>query len=284
MSKITITMLVSMLVNIFLSIIKIIVGLIGKSGALLADGFHSLSDLVTDVVAIIGGILSRKPADKNHPYGHGKIEYITSIFISIMILILGSTIISKAFITQVKIPSKIVIIVTFITIIVKYLLSSYIIRCGKKYNSNILISSGYESRTDVISSVVVLVSSILVIFEDKVKVLRYADKTAMVIVGLLILKTGLSLLKENISNIIGEREENIEYIKNVENIIMSFKEVKIIDDLNLIKYGSYYKLITDIGMNKNMKLKDVHEVIDKIEGKIKKETSIKFITIHVNPY
>lgn len=284
MSNITKTMFISMIVNILLSFFKIITGIIGKSGAIIADGFHSFSDLITDIFAIIGGKLANKPADLNHPYGHGKIEYITSILISIMILILGCTIISKAFINRIIIPTNIVIIVTIITIILKLLLSNYIIKCGKKNNSNILISSGLESRTDVISSIIVLISSLLANLSNKIQIFKYADKVAIMIVGILILKTGLSLLKENVSNILGESEVNTELSKKINDIILEFKKVKKIDKIAIIKYGSYYKLISDIGMNGNMKLKDVHDILERIEEKLKKETSIKFITIHVNPY
>lgn len=93
MSKITTTLLKSLIVNIVLVIVKFIVGIIGKSSALVADGIHSLSDLATDLVAIIGSKLSNKPADDEHPYGHGRIEYVTSIIIGIVILILGLTLV-----------------------------------------------------------------------------------------------------------------------------------------------------------------------------------------------
>ena len=284
MNKTVKTMMISMIVNTILSISKVLVGLIGKSGALIADGLHSFSDLITDVVAIIGSKLASKPADLNHPYGHGKIEYITSMVISMMIIFLGSTIVIKTFTEDITIPSKIVIIVTIFTILSKLLLSNYILKCGKKYNSNILISSGLESRTDVISSIVVLISSILCSLNEYVKIFKYADKVAMLIVSILIIKTGFNLLKENISNILGESEINTELTSEVEKIILNNKEVIKIDELVLIKYGSYYKLISDIGMNENNSLKDVHDVLDLLEEKIKKETNIKFITFHVNPY
>lgn len=284
MNKTIKTMIISMIINTVLSISKVLVGIIGQSGALIADGLHSFSDLITDVVAIVGSKLASKPADLNHPYGHGKIEYITSMIISIMIIFLGSTIIIKTFTEVITIPSKIVIIVTIFTIILKLLLSNYILKCGKKYNSNILISSGLESRTDVISSLVVLISSILCLLNKYIEIFKYADKVAMLIVGILIIKTGFNLLKENTSNILGESEINTELTKQVEKIILNKKEVIKIDELVLIKYGSYYKLISDIGMNENDSLKDIHNVLDLLEEQIKKETNIKFITFHVNPY
>ena len=278
MSKVTKTMLVSAFTNIFLSLIKIIVGFIGKSGALIADGIHSFSDLITDGVAIIGAKLASKPADEDHPYGHGKVEYLTSMIISLMIMILGITIIVDAFISEINIPTNIVIYVTIFTIIAKLLLSSYIINKGKKYKNNILISSGYESRTDVLSSIVVLISVFLA------NIFEYADKVAMIIVGILIIRTGFLLIKDNISNIIGEDDKDPELRKQIEQIILKYEEVLNIDELVLIKYGEYYQLISDIGMNENMNLKNVHDILDKIEKDLKKKTNVKFITIHVNPY
>lgn len=284
MNKTIQTMLISMIVNTILSILKVAVGIIGKSGALIADGFHSFSDLITDIVAIVGSKLASKPADENHPYGHGKIEYITSILISIMIIFLGVTISINAITEKITIPTKIVIIVTIFTIISKLLLSNYILKCGKKYNSNILISSGLESRTDVISSIVVLISALISALTKYISLFKYADKVAMLIVSILIIKTGIDLLKENMSNVLGESEYNTDLTKRLEKIILNNKNVIKIDELVLIKYGSYYKLISDIGMNENNSLKYVHDVLEKLEEQIKKETNIKFITFHVNPY
>ena len=282
MNKTAKIMLTSMVTNTILSIVKIITGFIGKSGALIADGVHSFSDLITDVVAIVGSKIASKPADQNHPYGHGKLEYLTSMIISVFIIILGITIIIDVFTTEISIPTNIVIYTTIFTIISKLLLSNYIINKGKKYKNNILISSGYESRTDVISSIVVLISAIS--SNVKMEIFKYSDKVAMFIVGLLIIKTGISLLKENISTILGENDTDPDFRKEIEDIILSFSEIICIDELILMKYGEYYSLISDIGMQEKKSLKEVHDVLEKIDTKIKKNTSIKYITIHVNPY
>jgi cation diffusion facilitator family transporter len=144
-------MLTSMIVNSFLSIIKIIVGIVGKSSSLIADGIHSFSDLFTDVFAIFGNLLSRKPADEKHPFGHGKLEYLTSIGIGLVILFVGFSIIYNSYDNKIVIPSILVVLVSLFTIVSKYLLASYITRKGKEYKNNILISSGRESSMDVLS-------------------------------------------------------------------------------------------------------------------------------------
>ena len=285
MNNVTKVMSVSIITNTFLSLIKIIIGFICKSSALLADGVHSFSDLLTDFFAIIGNIMAKKPADEKHPYGHGKIEYLTSIGISIVVIILGLTIINNSMHSKVVMSSLIVSIVSLITITLKYLLSEYIIRKGKKLENNILIASGKESRADVISSLVVFVSAIFSIFSKYIEVFKYSDKIAGIIVGILIIRTGFLILKENISIILGEQEIKGETLNKIRKIILNNKDIKTIDELIILKFGHCYKVSMEVSMNPDLTLLECHTIVDKLEKKLKKEIDkVEYITVHVNPY
>ena len=285
MNNVTKVMSVSIITNTFLSLIKIIIGFICKSSALLADGVHSFSDLLTDFFAIIGNIMAKKPADEKHPYGHGKIEYLTSIGISIVVIILGLTIINNSMHSKVVMSSLIVSIVSLITITLKYLLSEYIIRKGKKLENNILIASGKESRADVISSLVVFISAILSVFSKYIGVFKYSDKIAGIIVGILIIRTGFLILKENISIILGEQEIKGETLNKIRKIILNNKDIKTIDELIILKFGHCYKVSMEVSMNPDLTLLECHTIVDKLEKKLKKEVEkIEYITVHVNPY
>ncbi len=285
MNNVTKVMSVSIITNTFLSLIKIIIGFICKSSALLADGVHSFSDLLTDFFAIIGNIMAKKPADEKHPYGHGKIEYLTSIGISMVIIILGLTIINNSMHSKVIMSSLIVSIVSLITITLKYLLSEYIIRKGKKLENNILIASGKESRADVISSLVVFISAILSVFSKYIEVFKYSDKIAGIIVGILIIRTGFLILKENISIILGEQEIKGETLNKIRKIILNNKDIKTIDELIILKFGHCYKVSMEVSMNPDLTLLECHTIVDKLEKKLKKEVEkIEYITVHVNPY
>ena len=198
MNQIIKVMRISIFVNIFLSIIKVTFGWLLRSGALVADGIHSLSDLTTDFFAIIGSFLSRKPADHKHPYGHGNIEYITSLVIALMIMIVGFSVIESSIKKDFVTPSILVALVSFITILCKLVLSNYIIGKGTHYNNQILLASGKESRADVMSSIVVLLSSLLIQFSNYFPPLAYTDKVATIIVGIFIIRVGFVILKENI--------------------------------------------------------------------------------------
>ena len=281
--KITKVLLVSSITNIFLSIIKILFGFIGKCNALIADGIHSLSDLSTDFVAIFGNHLSLKPADKKHPFGHGKTEYITSVIIGIVIILLGLSLIYNIFNKEITIPNLLMILVSLFTIISKYILSSYIYKKGIEYSNNILIASGKESKADVYSSIFVLISIVLMQFSNELKILKYADMLSTVIIALFIIKTGFNILKDNIGILLEEQILDKEYINNIKNIITSFNEIVEIKDLNILRYGPYFKLVSNVIM-KDLSLTDAHKIIDEIEKKLKeKDDKIKYVFIHMEP-
>ena len=282
MKKITKVLIHSFITNIILALVKIVSGIIGASGALIADGVHSLSDTLTDVFAILGHKLSMKPADNEHPFGHGKMEYITCIVIGLVVMTMGFTIIYNGIFNKPIIPNILTAVIGMIVIVAKLILSRYILNRGKKYDSNILIASGKESFTDVISSIVVLIS---ILFSQLGGILIYADTFAMVIIGILILKIAYNILSENFSSLLGKQVTDCNYIKSLEEIIYKETEVKGIDTLIILKYGPIYQLNLEVSMDENIVLKDAHDVLDKIEDNLKKHDSkIVHIIIHVSPY
>ena len=283
MSAVTKTMVVSMIVNVFLSLIKIISGILGSCNSLIADGIHSISDLSTDIIAIIGNKLSLKPADNKHPYGHGKIEYLTSLIISIVILFLGFSIIYNTINRQTVIPKVWVLIVSFITIISKYFLSSFIIKQGKRINSTILIASGYESRSDAVGSIGVFLSVIVMHLSRYINIFKYADKVATIIIAILIIKTGFNILKENIGLLLGEQLIDEDYLQKIKNIIYEEEDLKI-KNIHILRNGPYNHLVATITMNNFISLEEAHDKIDLIELKVKEyDEKIKYVTIHVEP-
>lgn len=278
-------MIISFITNFVLSIIKVLVGIIGNSSSLIADGIHSFSDLITDLVALFGNVLSGKPEDKEHPYGHGRLEYLTSILIGSLVLMIGLTLIGSVAHKDYQIPNKIVVIVSFFTIISKYLLSRYLIIKGKVFDNQILVSSGKESAADVYSSIIVLVASILMQFEYVFHPLIYTDKIATIIVGIFIVMTGFNILKENINILIGLHESDTDYYDEIRKIILENDEIKRIDSLIVMKYGYYYTLTLEVSMNPKLTLKQAHDEVEKIENNLRKNNDrTKYINIHMNPY
>ena len=191
---------------------------------------------------------------------------------------MGINVIKEGIIKTSNIPNILTSIVVLITIIAKLILSSYLLKKGKEYKNDILVSSGKESFSDVISSFIVLISVLLS------KIFKYSDKVAMIIVGLLILKIAFEILKENISNLLGKQVLDKDYIDSLKQIIKSHKDIIDIDELIIIKYGSLKKIDCEVVMDKNMKLEKVHKIVDHIEKEIKeKDKTVSNIIIHVNP-
>ena len=256
MEKVTKVLVKSLIVNILLTLTKFVFGLIYKSKVLVADGIHSLSDLATDVVSIYGSKLSLKPADNEHPYGHGKIEYLTSIVIGAVILALALSLLGNSLNAKNTIASNMVLYVTIFTILAKYLISRYILSKGVKYKSNLLVASGKESRSDVISSAIVIVTYFLSKLSSYSKIFLYSDTIGTFIIGLIILKTAYRILKENIVSILGEIEQDEEYLDKIREIILENSEVVNIEELNIIKYGHYYQANITINMDRDVTLED----------------------------
>lgn len=285
MEKVTKVLVKSLIVNILLTLTKFVFGIIYKSKVLVADGIHSLSDLATDIVSIYGSKLSLKPADTEHPYGHGKIEYLTSIVIGAIILALALSLLGNSLNAKTTITSNMVLYVTIFTILAKYLISRYILSKGVKYKSNLLVASGKESRSDVISSAIVIVTYFLSKLSSYSKIFLYSDTIGTFIIGLIILKTAYRILKENIVSILGEIEQDEEYLDKIREIILENSEVVNIEELNIIKYGHYYQANITINMDSNVTLEDACLVSDRIKKKlINKKTRISYAKISINPY
>lgn len=273
----------SFFVNLFLSIFKIVIGFFGKSSALIADGVHSFSDLSTDAVALFGAKYALKPADKEHPFGHGRVEYLTCLIIGLVVLLLGLEIIGTSFQGKFIIPARIVIWMSLLTIIMKFLLSTYLLKVGRKHNNAILIASGKESSADVISSLFVLLSSILMQLSNQYPILKYSNRIATIIVGILVVKTGFDIIKDNMSSIIGEQVSDVD-VDEMLAILQNEETVDTVDQFAVIKNGPYFQITGEISMNEKLSLKEVHEVVEQLEEKLKVcDERARYINIHVNP-
>lgn len=272
----------SFLVNLFLTILKFIGSVMSNSKTLLADSIHCMSDMSTDLISIIGTKISSKKPDLNHPYGHGKIEYLTSIIMSFFIISLGISILLNSFNGETLVPNMYAIIVLLITIVLKYILSSYLFIKGKLLNSNIIKTNAIESRYDTYNSILALIFILITIIGSDNNILKYFDKVGSVVMSLLTIKVGIEVLLKNTSSILGEIEEDKSILKNVENIIKS-KDYKV-RRLSLLKYGSYYDATIDLLLDKNITLENLYIIEKKIKRDLKRsDMSIRYVTVNFKP-
>jgi cation diffusion facilitator family transporter len=279
-------MIVSLTINAILLLVKLMAGLIIKSKTLIADAVHSLSDLLTDIIAIVGQRLSKAEPDFEHPYGHGKIEYITSMVIGTLIMIIGIGLIASAINSNLMASYSInIIYILLIIIIIKFVLSRYVTFYGQKYNNNILIASGKESMADALSSIGVLITILLFPLSQYIPIFKYVDVIGCIIISAFIIKTAINILIVNINAILGEKEQNEEITERIKALILSVTDVNRIDRLNLIKYGSYYSALVYVSIDSNKTFKESHDIAHLIEKTLLSNTDyIKYAIVHVSPY
>ena len=279
--KKTKVLLTSALVNIFLAIIKILGGIFGSSQTLLVDGIHSLSDLSTDFISIIGAKISLKPADKEHPFGHGKLENLVSMVIGLIIIFMGITVLKNVFTLTVSIPAKYLIILSLITIISKYLLSKYLHKKGKEYQSQIILANSKESKMDVLTSVFTLIIIILSQFSNKIFWLKYLDLIGGVLMSMLIIYVGLNIIKDQTNEIIGKSEDDkYNYIK----IGKIAKKLQVeINNIQLIKFGVNYLALIEINLDEKLTLKEADLKRSTFEKIIKDIKNIEYVVVKMLP-
>lgn len=272
----------SLVVNFILCILKLIGSVLSNSKTLLADTVHCMSDMTTDIISIIGSKISSKKPDENHPYGHGKVEYLTSIIMSFFIIMLGISIIVNSFNKSNTIPNSYALIVLVITIIVKYILSEYLLKMGDKLNSNIIKTNGIESRYDTYNSMLAFIFVLISIAGSKVSLLKYFDMLGSIVISILTIKVGISVLLKNTSSILGEVVLDESTLSNVKDILKS-KDYKI-RRITLFKYGSYYECKIDLLLSGSVSLEELYKIEKNIKKNLKRSNfNIRYVTVSFKP-
>ena len=271
--------IVSIAVNIFLAVLKVVSGLITKSNVMISDGVHSLSDVFATLVVIIGIKISRKKPDKKHQYGHERYECITSILLSVIIFLTGLfigyngiiTIIKKNYITM-TIPGFELIFISLICIITKELTFKYIKNIAQKNNSSALMADAWHHRADELSSIGVFIG----IFGSIIGI-KILEPISCIAIALLIMKSAVDIWHDSVDKMVDcSVSEEVE--------INNQKDVHKIDDLKTRLFGSKIYIDLEISVDSNISLKKAHQIAhnvhDEVEAKIKE---CKHCMIHVNP-
>ena len=226
----------SMINNLVISIIKIGGGIFFKLGSLLADGMHTFSDFITDIVCLMGAKISRKKPTKYHPFGFGRVEYLTNLFVGIVLLLLGIYIVISSFNKEFIVPPLNVLILLSIVFLLKLIAIGLMHKVGDTINSQVLITSVKESMADLYSTISVIIITILLQFSNKIEILKYSDIVGSILIGIIVLKTAFTIIIDNSLSLIGEVEEDDEKLNKIYEFIKNEKGVKDLD-FSLIKYG-----------------------------------------------
>ncbi len=267
--------------NALISTLKIITGLVFSSIAIIADGVNNLSDAANSVITLVGFRLSSRPADKDHPFGHARYEYITGLLISFVILIIGLSLLKdavvKIFAPQISHFSFISVFVLIFSIAVKLWLYFFNKNIYKRIDSVTVLASAKDSLNDVISTSGVLFCVFLDRFFD-IKI----DGIAGTVISLLVIYSGIKLITDTLSPLLGEAPKE-ELVKMLEEEICAYPSVIGIHDLVVHNYGKTKCFLTvHVEVPAKQSITISHDIIDTIENDIQKKHGIHTV-IHMDP-
>ena len=281
--------IVGFFVNLLLTLIKITAGVVGKSSAMIADGVHSLSDFITDIVVIIFINIAGKDIDDNHKYGHGKFETFATLIISLVLAGVGLGIFVNGlekiieFIKSGKMeqPGMIALWAAIISIISKEALYRYTIVVGKRINSPAVIANGWHHRSDAFSSIGTALGISGAIFLGESW--RILDPIAGMVVSFFIVKVawdlGMPSVKELLDTSLPE-----DIVEEIENVITSHPEVINFHHLKTRKVGTIYAIEVHIKLDKIISFVRSHDIATEVETSIREKYGVgTHITIHTEP-
>ncbi|GGH80370.1 cation diffusion facilitator family transporter [Pullulanibacillus pueri] len=280
---------ISLIFNFVLTVVKVLVGYIFHSTALLADGIHNGGDVIASLATLSSMKVANQPADKEHPYGHGKAEDISSSFISLILLIAGLYLIYES-IVALFMPAKEAniwaLLAAIVSLIVKGILYFYTMRYGKRTKSKSLIATAYDHLADVWASLAAAIG-IGIAWVGNLYSIPYAvygDPIAGIVVSILIIKVGVEMGIKSI-NVLMEGNVSAEQIEIYSNMIKTFPEVKRIDKLRAREHGNYILIDVRISVPGTLTIQEGHDITRQIRDSIMtKDPNVEEVLIHLNPW
>ena len=275
--------------NLFLSVGKIAAGIVGRSGAMIADGIHSISDFATDLVVMIFVKVSAMPKDDDHDYGHGKFETLATIIIGMALFVVAVGIFWKSIKLVVDVangqtiepPEAIAFAAAAVSIAVKEGLYRYTKRIGEKVGSQVVVANAWHHRSDALSSIGTLLGIGGAYFlGQKWAVL---DPIAAIIVSLLIAKVAYDLIKPGIGEML-ERSLPKEQEDEIESIVLSNKHFSDVHNLKTRRIGSGIAIEMHVRVPGSMTVSDAHEATDDVEHRLREHYGQRTqVILHVEP-
>ena len=278
-----VTML-SILLNIGLTIMKILAGIFGNSTAIIADGLHSASDIITSIGILIGNKISRKPRDEEHQYGHEKAESLVAFVLAAVLIIVAveigyNGVVALFNLNEIQVPTLLPLIVALISIGVKEYQYQITIRVAKKINSSSLKADAWHHRSDALSSIAAFIG-----IGGAMLGFKILDPIASIIVAIVVVKVGIDILKSACDELM-DSSISKQDISEIKSMIDNNQKIYGVKDFKSRKYGSVAYIDMSIFIDKSKTLEEAHEIADKLEKKIISNLGyIKEINIHTEPY
>lgn len=277
---------VGILSNLLLFIIKLIAGIISGSVAIIADAFNNLSDMGSSIVTLLGFKIASKPADPEHPFGHGRMEYLSAATVSVLIIIVGIELVTSSAekLASPTLPEAkaISIAILIVSILIKLWMSLFNRKLGKAIDSSALLATSTDSLNDCISTGAVLAVSIISLLFKEIAFVKHLDPVVGIAVAAFIVVAGVKSLKETLDPLIGLAPDP-EVVKEIQNIVMANENFLGIHDMIVHNYGpgrSFVSLHVEVPYD--VDILECHEQIDRCERDIFEKTNVEAV-IHMDP-
>lgn len=277
----TLSSIVGIVCNIVLFGLKYLIGTLANSISIVSDAFNNLSDCASCIVTLFGYKLASKPADREHPFGHGRIEYLTSLIIAVVVLLVGVELMEssvKKIITPEEVTFSIsALLALAFSIGVKLWMSLFNMKLGRKINSTVMIATAKDSRSDVIATATSLIALVASLFTD-----LPVDGFMGMIVSVFILKAGYEIVKDTVDELLGKPADP-EIVEQIKKHVTGNEKIIGIHDLVIHNYGSGNMIGSchvEVSSDENFMI--VHDIVDEIERRIMHDMNI-MMTIHMDP-
>lgn len=273
---------ITIIVNILLSAIKLFAGIIGRSGAMIADSIHSLSDVLSTIAVMVGLKLAKQPADEEHPYGHEKMEPIMAKILASILLItamlIGFNGIKSIINGSTVIPAKIAMYAAILSIIVKEWMYRYTVKGAKKIDSTALMADAWHHRSDAFSSIGTLIG-----ITGARMGFPILDPIASLVICVLITKVAIDIYKQAIDQLV-DHCADAKTIENIKNEIEKTNGVISIDELKTRISANRLYVDVEICVNSDLSVCEGHEIAETVHNTIENlDNRIKHCMVHVNP-
>ncbi len=277
---------VSIMVNLLLSFFKLMAGIFGASGAMISDAIHSASDVFSTFIVMIGVTISNKKSDKEHPYGHERLECVASIILAVVLLATGIGIgmngiqkIISDIDNVIEVPKSMALIAAIVSILVKEWMYWYTRAAAKKINSGALMADAWHHRSDALSSI----GAFIGIFGARLG-FPVLDPIASVVICIFIGKAALDIFKDATDKMV-DKSCDEETVKEMRSLMMGETGVKGIDVLRTRMFGAKIYVDVEISVDENILLKEAHEIAEQVHEAIEKAfPQVKHCMVHVNPF
>lgn len=267
--------------NVLLFSVKLAIGLILSSLAVTADAFNNLSDAASSIISFVGVKMAGKPADAEHPFGHGRIEYIAALIVSFLVIEVGFTFF-KSSISKIMHPEEITFdpvpfIILILSILVKLWMAFFNNKLGKRIDSKVMLATAADSLGDVITTSATVISIVICHFTS-----INVDAIAGLIVSGIVIWSGVSIAKDTLEPLIGQRVPS-ELYQKITDMVESYEGIVGAHDLIVHNYGPNRSMATiHAEVPNDVSIEASHEIIDRIERDVKKELNI-LLVIHMDP-